>query len=222
MRRAPLISSTWHRRRRHLHSTGGATNVTNSGNISATFHGVLIEGGGTVTNNLGGTITGQNTGVFFKNVAGTVIECPAIFPARGRTGPASISMNNGNVTNTSTGTITGRLFGAFLEGGAGTISNSGSISGTNYDGVVLGLGGTVTNNTGGHITGGSTGVYVKYRAAGTVTNCGSIAGTATSSTGVDLAGGGMLTNNAGGSITGNTTGVFVGSSARSRPLRSAP
>ena len=46
------------------------------------------------------------------------------------------------------------------------------------DGVVMGMGGLVTNNAGGEITGGSTGVYVKYRAAGTVTNSGSIAGTA--------------------------------------------
>ena len=75
------------------------------------------------------------------------------------------------------------------------------------------MGGMVTNNAGGHITGGSTGVYVKYRAAGTVTNSGSIAGTATSSTGVDLAGGGTLTNNVGGSITGGNFGVFVGSTS---------
>ena len=75
------------------------------------------------------------------------------------------------------------------------------------------MGGMVVNNTSGHITGGSTGVYVKYRAAGTVTNSGSIAGTATSSTGVDLAAGGSLTNNMSGSITGNTTGVFSGSTA---------
>ena len=39
---------------------------TNSGNISATFHAILIEGGGTVTNNAGGTITGQNAGVVFQ------------------------------------------------------------------------------------------------------------------------------------------------------------
>jgi hypothetical protein len=194
-----------------IYTAGGATNVTNSGNVSATFHGILIEAGGSVTNNLGGTIAGQNTaGVYFKNVAGTVTNAGNISGA-GTNGVGVYLAASGNITNASTGTITGGFFGAFVEGAAGTISNSGSISGANYDGVAFGLGGTVTNNAGGHITGGSTGVYVKYRAAGTVTNFGSIAGTATSSTGVNLAGGGTLTNNAGGSITGNTTGVFAGS-----------
>ena len=190
-----------------------AATVTNSGNISATFHAILIEGGGTVTNNAGGTITGQNAGVFFKNVAGTVNNSGIISGTAGTSVAGVYLENNGNITNTSTGTISGLDFGAFLEGGAGTISNSGSISGATYDGVVLGLGGMVTNNAGGHITGGSTGVYVKYRATGTVTNSGSIAGIGTSSTGVDFAGGGTLTNNVGGSITGGNFGVFVGSTS---------
>ena len=74
---------------------------------------------------------------------------------------------------------------------------------------MLGLGGTVTNAAGASITGGNNGVYVKYRAAGTVTNSGHIAGTASGSTGVDIADGGSLTNNAGGSITGKSFGVFL-------------
>ncbi|MBV9520160.1 MAG: VCBS repeat-containing protein [Hyphomicrobiales bacterium] len=194
-------------------SNNGATNVDNSGVISATVHTILIDGGGSVTNNQGGTITGGNAGVFFKNLPGTVTNSGLISGTVAPNGTGVYLENNGNITNTSTGTITGAFFGAFLEGGAGTISNSGSISAAIYDGVVLGLGGMVTNAAGGNITGGSTGVYVKYRAAGTVTNSGSIAGIATSSTGVDLAGGGTLTNDVGGSITGGNFGVFVGSTS---------
>ena len=74
--------------------------------------------------------------------------------------------------------ITGQQFGAFLEGGFATLANYGSISGVSNDGIVLGLGGMVTNASGASITGGTTGVYIKYRAAGTVTNSGRIAGTA--------------------------------------------
>jgi hypothetical protein len=195
-----------------VYTTGGATNVTNSGNVTSANHGFLIEAGGTVTNNAGASISVVNTGVFFKVLPGTVLNSGNI-SGTGMSGTGVYLENSGNVTNTSTGTISGALFGAFLEGSGGSISNSGSISGASADGVVLGMGGTVTNLAGGNITGGSTGVYVKYRATGTVTNSGNIAGTTTSSTGVDLAGGGTLTNNATGTITGGTNGVFVGSSS---------
>ncbi|MBW0001941.1 MAG: VCBS repeat-containing protein [Hyphomicrobiales bacterium] len=199
-----------------VYATGGITNATNSGSVTASNHGFLIEAGGTVTNNAGASITVGNTGVFFKVQPGTVINSGNI-SGTGTSGTGVYLMNSGNISNTSTGTITGAVFGAFIEDVGGTssntLSNSGKISGASADGVVMGMGGLVTNNAGGEITGGSTGVYVKYRAAGTVTNSGSIAGTAATSTGVDLAGGGTLTNNVGGSITGNTIGVFSGSTA---------
>ena len=73
--------------------------------------------------------------------------------------------NNGAVTNETTGHIAGQKFGAFIEGGFGNVANSGSISGATYDGVVLGLGGMVTNAAGASISGARAGVYVKYRAA---------------------------------------------------------
>ena len=110
--------------------------------------------------------------------------------------------NGGSATNTSTGTITGHKFGAFLEGGFTTLANYGSISGATYDGVVLGLGGTVTNAAGASIKGGSIGVYVKYRAAGTVTNSGNISASGTGSAGIDLADGGSVTNNSTGADLG--------------------
>ena len=62
----------------------------------------------------------------------------------------------------------------------------------------------MTNAVGASISGGSNGVYIKYRAAGTVTNSGDISASGTGGVGVDLADGGSLTNNSTGSITGNT------------------
>jgi hypothetical protein len=129
--------------------------------------------------------------------------------ATGTDGTGIYLENGGSATNTSTGTIIGNKFGAFLEGGSNTLANYGSISGATYDGVVLGSGGTVTNAAGASISGLRGGVYVKYRAAGTVTNSGSISASGTGSAGIDLADGGSITNNSTGSVSGNSFGVFV-------------
>ncbi|MBV8914536.1 MAG: hypothetical protein JOZ05_16035 [Acetobacteraceae bacterium] len=118
------------------------------------------------------------------------------------------------MTNAKGGSITGAKFGAFLEGGFSQLANYGAISGGSYDGVVLGLGGTVTNAAGATITGASNGVYGKYRAAVTVTNSGTIS-TTTSGAGVDLADGGSFTNNAGASVSGADHGVFIIQAANS-------
>ena len=109
----------------------------------------------------------------------------------------------------STGTITGEKFGAFFDGGVTTLANYGSISGATYDGAILGLGGSVTNAANASISGLSIGVYVKYRAAGSVTNSGAISGSGTASAGIDLADGGGVSNNSTGSISGSNFGVFV-------------
>jgi hypothetical protein len=79
------------------------------------------------------------------------------------------------------------------------------------DGVVLGLGGSVTNAAGASIIGLTGGVYIKYRAAGTVTNSGIINAASATGTGVDLGGGGTVTNNSGVSISGGGFGSISGS-----------
>ncbi len=192
-----------------IYITGGVATVTNSGSISGpNHHAVLIEDGGSFLNQTSGSISALNTGIFFKVQPGTVTNA-GLITATGADGTGVYLENGGGVTNTSTGNIAGHKFGVFLEGAAGTIANSGSISGATYDGVVLGLGGTVTNAAGASISGGSTGVYVKYRAAGTVTNSGNIFGTGTASTGIDLADGGSVVNNVGGSVSGSSFGVFI-------------
>ena len=195
-----------------VYIAGAAGTVTNAGAVSAVYHGVFMAAGGSVSNAASGSISGQHNGVLFKNQAGTVTNSGNI-SGTGSGGTGVYLQNSGAVTNTSTGTITGHQFGAFVEGGFASVANYGSISGASYDGIVLGLGGTVTNAAGASITGGNNGVYVKYRAAGTVTNSGHIAGTASGSTGVDLAHGGSLTNTSTGSITGISFGVFLAGAA---------
>ena len=85
--------------------------MTNSGNVTASNHGFLMEAGGTVTNNAGASITVGNTGVFFKVQHGTVINSGNI-SGTGTSGTGVYLENNGNITNTSTGTITGAVFSA--------------------------------------------------------------------------------------------------------------
>ena len=192
-----------------VYITGGIAAITNAGSISGSSpHGMLIEDGGSVLNEASGSISGVNTGVFFKVQPGTVTNAGQI-TATGTQGSGVYMENGGSLTNTSTGTITGHKFGVFLEGAATTVANYGSITGTTYDGVVLGLGGTVTNAAGASISGLTGGIYIKYRAAGTVTNSGNISATGTGSAAIDLADGGVVTNNSTGSISGDAFGVFI-------------
>ncbi len=183
--------------------------VTNAGSISALGgDGVLLLEGGSVSNAASGSITGQPAGIFIKNQTGTVTNAGHI-SGTGAQGTGVYLQNNGILTNASTGIIVGQKFGAFIEGGFGTLSNAGQISGATYDGVVLGMGGVVTNAAGASISGANAGLYIKYRAAGTVTNSGAITGTGTGSAGVELADGGSVANNLTGSITGISFGVFI-------------
>jgi hypothetical protein len=192
-----------------IYITGGTATVTNAGSIAgADKTGVFIAGGGSLSNAATGSISAQVVGVFFKNQAGTLTNAGFI-TGTGTGGTGVYLENGGSATNTSTGTITGNKFGVFLEGGFTTLANYGSISGATYDGVVLGLGGVVTNAAGASISGANGGVYVKYRAAGTVTNSGSISASGTGGAGIDLADGGSVTNNLTGSVSGNSFGVFV-------------
>ena len=108
--------------------------------------GVLLSGGGTVTNS--GSIAGGNGG------------------AAGIAGPANTEGGNGG---------NGGAGGAgVLLSGSGTVTNSGSIAGGN--GGAAGIAGPANTEGGNGGNGGAGGAGVLLSGSGTVTNSGSIAG----------------------------------------------
>ncbi|MGO4671726.1 autotransporter domain-containing protein [Bosea sp. 2YAB26] len=125
-----------------LSMAGGATVHNLQGaTISGQTQGVLVHGGGTLTNT-GGTITGATLdGASFGGDA--------------------------TVTNTQGGTIRGKRAGVLVFGN-GTVTNTGgTIIGTDVSGVQIDTG-TISNTLGGTITGRDSGVTVT--AGGTIIN----------------------------------------------------
>jgi hypothetical protein len=163
--------------------TGGTGNVINDGHIAGgTGNGVILEAGGTVAVGAGASVSGAGGfGVAFYGQAGTL---------------------------TNGGTISG--YGGVVLGADGTVANAGTIvsNGGDFLGVELRRGGTLTNQHGASISGGS-GV-VGGASPVTVINQGHITGSANA--GVRLSAGGTLSNAAGGVIlgTGTATAVLVG------------
>ena len=184
---------------------GGGT-VTNSGTISGTGNAALADGVSmfryqdqqlaegyvaAVTNETGGTITGDRFGV-------------ALF---------------GGGTITNNGTITGGQGGTLVQdqtgGGSGvqvaSLTNAGTITGSAANGVQFtGALGPVTLANSGTITGATGGAIVATLGAATITNSGAITGQAAQGVLLGLTTtGGSITNDAGASITGQTSGVVI-------------
>ncbi len=194
--------------------------VTNSGAITDNGYygaGVVLLGGGTVTNQSGGTITANGdygVGVYLSD-SGTVTNAGAI-TAGGYEGKGVYLYNGGTVINQSGGSINGET-GVYVLGATGTVTNAGTITGIDIDedgdndaaGVYLGDGGTVTNQSGGTIS-GEFGVTIL--GGGTVTNAGTITSKGTDAVGVYIDGGGTVTNQSGGTISGYT-GVVIADGA---------
>ncbi|MGA2290055.1 autotransporter outer membrane beta-barrel domain-containing protein, partial [Bradyrhizobium sp.] len=99
-----------------------------------------------------------------------------------------------NVTVQGGGQITGYRRGIYL-GSQSSVTNAGTITGTNFGGVVLGAGGSVSNQAGGRIVSNGFGIGI-YHGSGNVTNAGTITG------GVGLFSGGSVKNQAGATIYG--------------------
>ena len=202
-----------------LGSTFTAWNVTNAGTIQADNNAIAFLSGGTVSNEAGAKISGTGgAGIIINASAGSVTNAGTI---EGNTSDnVGVVLNaGGSVTNEASGTISG-YYGVFGSAAPATVVNSGVItgamtaSGINAGrGVYFDVGGSVTNQAGGTISGyravdGSTGVL-------TVVNAGVIAGNATAADGqgVFLAGGGGLTNLASGTISGQTAVYAFGEPA---------
>ena len=176
-----------------LYAIGFAENigsVTNSGTLKGFFAGVDMVGGGSVTNNQGGVISGEAIGVeiddYTHGTPGTDKVVNAGTISGYLTGVALES--GGTLTNKATGVITGAMNAVAVEGGSslssvvnnsgeikatgfgdrgiefmsgGTVTNSGTVEDASGTGVYLNAGGAVTNKSGGYIAGASYGIYAK-------------------------------------------------------------
>ena len=117
---------------------------------------------------------------------------------------------SGVVTNSGTGFIGGHV-GVLIRGAAGIVTNSAVITAVNAGaaesanraaGILLPVGGSVTNAATGHITGQGTGIQMPT-GLGTVVNNGFIAGNYYAGVYTNS---GIVTNNANAVITGGTHG----------------
>ncbi|MGC2411431.1 MAG: hypothetical protein WA459_01885 [Stellaceae bacterium] len=169
-----------------LGTTGTVTNFATIEGIGSGAVGVQLDAGGSVVNKAGGTITGTDGSVYIQAGPGTVTNAGTIV---GGVWLQSV----GAVTNQAGGTINGNNpsggYGVGLHAG-GSLTNAGKISGLGV-GVELDNGGTVTNETGGALSGLYAGIFLGFPGE------------------VATAGGGRLTNQVGAAIIGND-GVIAG------------
>jgi uncharacterized protein with beta-barrel porin domain len=131
--------------------TANTVNVTrNTGTISGGFAGIDALGGATgVNNNAGATISGGSFGIRASDA--TVFNAGNITATNGM----GIGAGALDLINTSGGTVSSNAFG--INASLVTVDNAGNIKATNVDGTAIAAGvtGTVTNNLGGVIAGGS-------------------------------------------------------------------
>ena len=196
--------------------------VTNGGSaqIAGANFGVSLNGAGTVVNK--GTISASYAagGGFSYNTTTHVLGIVS----------AALYVGGGGVSNATTGVVSGAV-GVAL-GGVGSVVNAGTIKNTvpgKGFAVALATGGSVTNLTGGAISGGNYGVLTDGVASvsnqsgatisgtvrgvfminggGSIGNQGRINGI--TFYGVELVSGGTVGNLTGGAISGGENGVMI-------------
>ena len=195
---------------------GAVWNVTNAGSIGATASygiGISLDDGGSVANQLGATVTGEEA-VHIGGGAGTVSNSGTIasYSASGEAIylGANGTDTGGTVTNDGTGVIKSSGNYAIRVHGDGAVTNFGSISdssaNSNYlGGVAIDGGGTLVNESGATIQSSSSDAVEFSGGAATVTNDGTITDTSPYGFGVLLQDGGLVTNQSQGEITGQVT-----------------
>jgi hypothetical protein len=192
--------------------SGGLGTVTNFGKIVGTNLGISLGDGGFIENgntaDSTATIKGNN-GVTIAGGTGTIVNYGAII--------GEVQMKEGGtVTNAATGIIGGPFpDGIYVTGGTARITNLGKQIGR----LDLGGGGSVVNGSLTHETasmenGGQFGVVIR-KAAGTVSNFGTIGAQYGAGSCVELYGGGTVTNGSKADTTaligakGVTYGVYA-------------
>ena len=177
---------------------GGTGTVVNAGSILSTLStAVVLESDGAITNQSSGTLAG-NFGIYVTAGVGSIINA-GLIESTSTTGVGVALRLGGYVSNAASGTISAlRDDGIYIGGAAGTIVNAGLIQSGSFGGGALWDGGSVTNQTGGTITGG---IGINLHVGGYVSNAsgGTIVGTIVD--GVYVAGGPGTVVNA-GSIAG--------------------
>jgi hypothetical protein len=184
--------------------------IDNSGTVTGATDGLYLADGGSVTNEMGGSISGTRYGINFTGNFSAAVQNAGTISGTGAGGAGIYLKHGGSVTNASTGSIGGAANGLRIRNATATVDNSGTITGTSNAGVYLTNAGSVTNESGGSIGGGVNGVYMTT-VPGTVDNSGRITGTSTD--GVRLDNGGSVTNETGASIRGGMTGIYILSGA---------
>ena len=171
-----------------VYSKGGGT-VSNAGIITTAGTylagtGISFAGGGVITNETGGTISGDNTAVDVSGAAGTLINAGTITGIGVEAGGVGLGAG-GIVTNQAGGVIASSTMTGAVDGidalQLTTIINAGTITGPFA--ISLMEGGDVTNSAGGVILGNVIGTRFggnysdpKY-GSGTLTNAGTITAT---------------------------------------------
>jgi collagen type I/II/III/V/XI/XXIV/XXVII alpha len=206
-------------------SSGTYWTIGNAGMVEATGTtagdiGVLLAGGGAVTNLTGGTIGGYDFGVSITGT-GSVINDGHIgasktvkpgYSYNSTTGVftplnAGVALGGGGISNAASAVISGYFQGVAL-GGNGSVVNAGTVQG-GY-GIVLTDGGTVSNASSGTVTSAGYGVLALGTNTAALDNQGVI--NSKDAVGVDLFRGGSLNNAGAALITGAMSGVVLGAS----------
>ena len=193
-----------------LYSDLAALTITNSGKVAGGSGGgkagvSLHSGGGLISNQSGGTITG--TYGIVLTAGGRAVNAGGIAGSGAAFAKGVQFGASGEVTNQSGGVITGNYDGVFASSGSLTVVNAGSIADTLN--AALDLRGAAS---GGQITGGVQGIAISGD-VGTITNQGTIIGQGAAGAGVALAVGGFVSNTSSGTISAGRFGVVANSAA---------